>query len=133
MLRISAVAVALSLIGGSALAEDAGPFDKWLSPDSAPCVSLSELKKDGAKIVKLTPDQFQFARALYVAIPPVSRKLPPAETAVEAMAGGAVMVALVTGDGDVARTCARFLAPDFIKTMLDDVATGSTGTVGQPL
>jgi hypothetical protein len=65
----------------------------------------------------LTPDQFQFMRALYIAIPPISRKLPPGDHAVMASSGGAVMVALVA-DG---QACARFLAPDFIQAMLVQV------------
>ena len=41
----------------------------------------------------------------------------------------AVMVALVA-DG---QACARFLAPDFIKTMLVEVGQGMTVGVGTPL
>jgi hypothetical protein len=46
-----------------------------------------------------------------------------------ASSGGAVLVALVT-DG---QACARFLAPDFIKTMLIEVGQGMTVGVGTPL
>jgi len=58
-------------------------------------------------VTDLTPEQFQFVRALYVAIPPISQKLPPGDHAVMASSGGAVMVALVADD----QACARFLAP----------------------
>jgi len=77
----------------------------------------------------LTPDQFQFVRALYIAIPPISRKLPPGDHAVMASSGGAVMVALVADD----QACARFLAPDFIQAMLAQVGQGMTVGLGTPL
>jgi hypothetical protein len=76
-----------------------------------------------------TPEQFQFARALYVAIPPISRELPPGDSAVVASAGGKAMVALVA-DG---KACARFLAPDFILSMLAQVGKGQNGTLGEPI
>jgi hypothetical protein len=82
-----------------------------------------------ATLTDLTPEQFQFARALYIAIPPISRKLPPGDHAIMASAGGAVMVALVADD----QACARFLAPDFVKTMLVEIGRGMTVEVGTPL
>ena len=107
---------------------DAGAFDKWLSPDAPECVPVSAIKSV-ATLTDLTPEQFQFVRALYIAIPPISRKLPPGDHAIVASSGGAVMVALVA-DG---QACARFLAPDFIKTMLVEVGQGMTVGVGTPL
>ena len=107
---------------------DAGAFDKWLSPDAPECVPVSGIKSV-ATLTDLTPEQFQFVRALYIAIPPISRKLPPGDHAIMASSGGAVMVALVA-DG---QACARFLAPDFIKTMLVEVGQGMTVGVGTPL
>ena len=79
-----------------------------------------------SRLIKLTPEQFQFVRALYIAIPPISRELPPGDSAIVASAGGKAMVALVA-DG---RTCARFLAPDFILSMLVQVGKGENGTIG---
>jgi hypothetical protein len=69
-------------------------------------------------------EQFQFVRAHYVAIPPVSRTLPPGDQAVMARSGGAVMLAIVA-DG---QAYARFLAPDFIQAML--IQVGQRLTVG---
>ena len=66
--------------------------------------------------------------ALYVALPPVSRTLPPGDKAIMANSGDAVMLALVA-DG---QACARFLAPDFIKAMLIQVGMGETGHIGTP-
>jgi hypothetical protein len=82
-------------------------IDNWLKERSPTCVSVSEFKTVST-VIELTPDQFQFLRALYVGLPPVSRTLPPGE---QFVTGDAVMLALVA-DG---QACARFLAPDFIR------------------
>ena len=108
--------------------DDAGVFDKWLNPDAPECVPVSAFKSVST-VTDLTPEQFQFARALYVAIPPVSRELPPGDHAVMASSGGAAMVALVANG----QSCARFLAPDFIKTMLIQVGRGVTVAAGTPI
>src|SRR5271157_96507 len=85
---------------------DANVFDKWLNPGAPECVPVSAIQSV-SKVTDLTTEQFQFVRALYVALPPVSRKLPPGDHAVMASSRGSVMLALVA-DG---QTCARFLAP----------------------
>ena len=82
-----------------------------------------------SRLTKLTPEQFQFVRALYVAIPPVSRELPPGDSAVVASADGKAMIALVAGD----QACARFLAPDFVLSMLVEVGRGEVGMIGEPI
>ncbi len=106
----------------------AGVFDQWLKPNAAECVPVSDIASV-SRLTKLTPEQFQFVRALYIAIPPVSRELPPGDSAIVASADGKAMVALVA-DG---RTCARFLAPDFILSMLVQVGRGETGKIGEPI
>jgi hypothetical protein len=106
----------------------AGVFGQWLKPDAPECVPVSEIGSVSRRI-KLTPEQFQFVRALYIAIPPVSRQLPPGDSAVVASADGRAMVALVS-DGV---TCARFLAPDFILSMLVQVGRGENGTAGEAI
>jgi hypothetical protein len=113
-----------------ALAGDDGAdvFDKWLSADAPECVPISAVKSVST-VKDLTPEQFQFVRALYVAIPPISRKLPPGDRAVMASSGGAVMLALVA----IGQACARLLAPDFIQTMLAQVGQGTTIELGTPL
>jgi hypothetical protein len=103
--------------------DDANVFDKWLNPGAPDCVPVSALQSV-SKVTDLTAEQFQFVRALYVALPPVSQKLPPGNDAVMASSGGSVMLALVA-DG---QACARFLAPDFIQAMLGQV--GQHITVG---
>ncbi|THD48197.1 MAG: hypothetical protein E7774_03545 [Bradyrhizobium sp.] len=81
-----------------------------------------------AKPIRLTPEQFQFVRALFVALPPMSRALPPGDHAIMAQADGQTLLALV-GD-DV--SCARFLAPDFVLSMVMQVGQGATAQIGEP-
>ena len=79
VMRLAVFGAALStalLSASCANAQDAGVFDKWLSQDAPQCVPVSEFKAVST-VTELTPAQFQFVRALYVALPPVSRKLPP--------------------------------------------------------
>jgi hypothetical protein len=106
-------------------AEQAGVFGRWLSPHAPECVPISDIGSV-SHVTKLTPEQFQFVRALYIAIPPISRQLPPGDSAVVAVADGKAMIALVA-DG---QSCARFLAPDFVLSMLVQVGRGENGTVG---
>jgi hypothetical protein len=108
--------------------DDASVFDKWLDPSGPKCVPVSAIQSV-SKVTDLTAEQFQFVRALYVAIPPVSRTLPPGDHAVMASSDGAVMLALVA-DG---QACARFLAPDFIQAMLTQVGQRLTVGLGTPL
>jgi hypothetical protein len=103
-------------------------FDKWLNASAPECVPVSVLQSV-SKVTDLTAEQFQFVRALYVAIPPVSRTLPPGDRAVMASSGGSVMLALVA-DG---QACARFLAPDFIQAMLLQVGLRVTVGLGTPI
>jgi hypothetical protein len=131
MKRLIAAALAAGCLFTSTSAfagDDPGVFDKWLDPDAPECVPVSALQSV-SRLTDLTAEQFQFVRALYVAIPPVSRTLPPGESAVMASSGGSVMLALVA-DG---QACARFLAPDFIQVMLAQVGQRVTLGLGTPL
>src|SRR5271170_758477 len=73
MKRFIAAALAASCFVSSApvFATDGGPgvFDKWLNPDAPECVPVSAFKSVST-VTDLTQEQFQFARALYIAIPP---------------------------------------------------------------
>ncbi len=108
--------------------QEAGVFSQFLTSDAPQCVAVSRISLV-AHLTKLTPAQFQFVRALYIAIPPISRALPPGDSAVVASANGHSMIALVSGG----ETCARFLAPDFILSMLSQVGKGESVAVGQPI
>lgn len=108
--------------------QEAGVFSQWLSTDAPQCVAVSKIGSV-SHLTKLTREQFQFVRALYIAIPPISRALPPGDSAVIASANGHSMVALVSGG----ETCARFLAPDFVLSMLTQVGKGETEAAGDPI
>jgi len=105
-----------------------GAFDRWLDQQAPECVPVSAIKSVST-VTDLTSEQFQFVRALYVALPPVSRTLPPGDHAIMATSGGSVMLALVSGT----QACARFLAPDFVQSMLIQVGKGITVGLGTPL
>jgi hypothetical protein len=132
MKRFIAAAIAagclVSFVPAWADGGDQGAFDKWLNPDAPECVPMSAIRSV-ARVKELTREQFQFVRALYVAIPPVSRTLPPGDRAVMASSGSSVMLALVADD----KACARMLAPDFIQTMLAQVGQGTVVQLGTPL
>jgi hypothetical protein len=106
--------------------QEAGVFSQWLSPDAPQCVAVSKIGSV-AHLTRLTHEQFQFVRALYIAIPPISRALPPGDSAMIASANGHSMVALVSGG----EACARFLAPDFVLSMLTQVGKGEAA--GDPI
>ena len=132
MKRLIAAALAAGCLTSSipvfAGDENPGAFDKWLDPGAPQCVPVSAIQSV-SKVTDLTADQFQFVRALYIAIPPVSRTLPHGDHAIMASSGGAVMLALVAGN----QACARFLAPDFIQAMLIQVGERVTVGLGTPL
>jgi hypothetical protein len=68
----SAALSTVLLSGVCAHSQEAGVFDKWLNERSPTCVPVSEFKTVST-VIELTPEQFEFVRALYVALPPVSR------------------------------------------------------------
>ncbi len=109
-------------------AENPGVFEKFLNARAPECVPVSAFNSMST-VTELSPAQFQFVRALYVALPPVSRTLPPGDRAVKASVGRTAMLAIIA-DG---QACARFLAPDFILAMLDEVGEGTIHHVGTPV
>jgi hypothetical protein len=127
---VAALAAGCLVSSSAAFAGDgsAGVFDRWLNQEAPECVPVSAIKSVST-VTDLTPEQFQFVRALYIALPPISRTLPPGDHAVMASSGGSVMLALVANG----QACARFLAPDFIKTMLIQVGKGMTVGLGTPV
>jgi len=116
-----------SLATAGAQAEDSEPFAKWVDKNAPQCVAVSDFASV-SKTIQLTPEQFEFVRALYVATPPVSKTLPPGDHAVLAIASNQAMLALVSDNV----SCARFLAPDFIVAMLIQVGAGGTSKIGDP-
>jgi hypothetical protein len=53
--------------------QQAGVFSQWLDPQAPQCVAVSAIISV-SHLTTLTHEQFQFVRALYVAIPPISRR-----------------------------------------------------------
>ena len=80
--------------------------------------------------VPLNGDQFQFVRALFVAIPPLSGELPPGDHAALFLDGAnrAVMVGIMDGNS----VCARFAAPDFLVNLIIKVGKGEVARAGRP-
>jgi hypothetical protein len=99
-------------------------------PGGAACHPLSDLvaflDRAGGRLVQLKPEQFQFARGVYVAAPPVSTSLPPGDRG--AMAVGDDRSELFFIDGDVASDAGALPPP--LRQMLIDVGAGKITHVG---
>src|ERR1700733_7973801 len=104
------------------LSSPAPAFAEWLSDDQPECIPLGEVNKAADGSVPLNGDQFQFVRALFVAIPPVSDELPPGDRAALFLDGAnkAVMVGIIDRDW----VCARFAAPDSLVNLIIEVGKG---------
>src|ERR1700729_1736518 len=101
---------------------EAGAFAEWLSGDQPECIPLGAVAKAADDSVPLNGDQFQFVRALFVAIPPVSDELPPGDRAALFLDGAskAVMVGIIDRDW----VCARFTAPASLVNLIIEVGKG---------
>lgn len=121
MKRILAAALLIAL-GTPALAEGSGAFAPFLSPDSKECVPVSAIEKVAKSTKALKTPTMRFVQALYVAVPPISKKLPPGDSA-ELSIGpdGEVIVFLI----DDRMSCARMLSPPFITEMIQQVDDGA--------
>ena len=95
------------------------------------CVRMDDVRAVGAT-VQLTPDQFQFVRAFYMAVPPVSHELPPGDKAFLAKGPEGVAVLGLYGDDD-GQVCAVLPAIDWLEKLVDQVGRGETGKRGEPL
>jgi hypothetical protein len=82
---------------------EAGAFDERLSGDQPECIPLGAVNKTADGSVPLNGDQFQFVRALFVAIPPVSDQLPPGDRAALFLDGALVNLIIEVGKGEVVR------------------------------
>lgn len=120
--------VILLSAGGASHAQSPPPsvFDAFLT-GSASCVPVAPVEKLGA-VVKLSKEQFRFAEALYVALPPISKALPPGDAG-ELIGGedGTAILLLVDGD----QSCARFQVPDFMLKIFNDISSGKVEHVGK--
>jgi hypothetical protein len=131
MRTLPKILAALAFLSSPALAfAEAGAFAEWLSGDQPECIPLGAVTKAADGSVPLNGDQFQFVRALFVAIPPVSDDLPPGDRAALFLDGAnkAVMVGIIDRDW----VCARFTAPDSLVNLIIEVGKGEVVRAGQP-
>ena len=77
-LLLIAIAAIPLLAAPASRADTANPISKLFGPNAPECVTVAELRSY-AKTTQLTPEQFQFARALFIAMPPISHQLPPGD------------------------------------------------------
>jgi hypothetical protein len=107
---------------------EAGDFAEWLSGDQPECIPLGAVNKAADGSVALNGDQFQFVRALFVAIPPVSDELPRGDRAALFLDGAnkAVIVGIIDRDW----VCARFTAPDSLVNLIIEVGKGEVVRAG---
>ena len=94
------------------------------------CVRIADVRAIGAT-VQLTPEQFQFVRAFWMAISPASQELPPGDKAFLAKEpDGIAVLGLFDDAGQV---CAVFPATDWLERVVDEVGRGETGKLGQAM
>jgi hypothetical protein len=93
------------------------------------CVRMDDVRAVGATAT-LTPEQFEFVRAFYMAVPPVSHELLPGSKAFLVKGPDATVAGLYDDDGAV---CAVFEATDWLERLIDEVGRGATGRRGDPL
>ena len=94
------------------------------------CVGIDDVRAIG-DTVQLTPEQFQFVRAFWMAIPPASRELPPGDKAFLAREpDGFAILGLFDEGGQV---CAVFPATGWLEHVVDEVGRGETGKLGQAM
>lgn len=125
MLLAGAMALALF---GAAPGRAENSFETLFAPLSkGGCVAMSDVRSAGA-VVELAPELFQFVRAFYMEIPPVSHQFPPGDKAFYAKdASGVGVFGLFDGDGHV---CAVFQSTDWLEKLIDEVGRGDSGQVG---
>jgi hypothetical protein len=127
---LSALALLSSAAPAFADNVKAGIFEEWLSGDQTQCIRFAAVNKAADGSVPLDGNQFQFVRALYIAIPPISGELPAGDHAALFLDGAnkAVMVGIMDGD----LVCARFAAPDFLVNLIIEVGKGEIVHTGRP-
>jgi hypothetical protein len=94
------------------------------------CVTIDAVRTVGMT-TQLTPEQFQFVRAFWMAIPPTTPELPPGDKAFLAKDSNGVAVFGLFDDGG--QVCAVFQATDWIERVVNQVGRGETGKLGQAM
>jgi hypothetical protein len=129
-LTLSALAVASFCTSASAAGKPKTLEELLVPLTHGACVNIDDVRAIGAT-VQLTPEQFQFVRAFWMAIPPTSRELPPGDKAFLAKEPDGVTVLGLFDDGG--QVCAVFPATDWLERVVDEVGRGETGKLGQAM
>ena len=133
MVKVAISVVALALMGGSAVASE-NETPQSLAELFAPiangdCIAVKKARAATA-FVQLTPEQFQFVRAFWMATPPLSRELPPGDKAFRAKdRDGDTVFGLYDDD----QICSVIPAPDWLQHIIDEVGSGDVGKRGSDL
>jgi hypothetical protein len=129
MSRMFLYAVLIAL-ASPALADEAAPRPDSPVSSDIKCYPLADIRRfvDGAggALVQLTPEQFQFARGLFVGAPPVSTALPPGDRALMGVVNDRVGILFIDGD----KACDGGVLPPTLRQMLLDVGAGKVNHDG---
>jgi hypothetical protein len=107
---------------------DYGAFEPFLQENSAQCVPVAAIEKAADRTETLNEGAFRFVQALYLAVPPVSRDMPPGDHAAMATdKQGHVIVYLIDG----IQTCARLALPPFLAPIVEQVERREYAHVGK--
>jgi hypothetical protein len=112
---------------------DPGMFGPILDPQAPECLPLQGIMdKIQPEKILMNNDQFQSLRAMYVVLPPPSKKLPPGNHAY-LLKKDSVTIAVLVGNGAKGEeTCARFMLPNFLIDLLVQIGEGRNEQIGDP-
>jgi hypothetical protein len=75
-MKFACLAAGLALLAGAAHAQQPDAFDALVADGAPRCVPMAVIKQIADGVETLDANQFQFVRALYIALPPMSPHLP---------------------------------------------------------
>ncbi|HXZ17275.1 MAG TPA: hypothetical protein VEH77_15150 [Roseiarcus sp.] len=116
--------LALALFLSFPIAGLAASLDDVLGQDAGDCVAMARVRPHVTHSETLSSTQFEFVRAFYMAIPPLSHELPIGDHAEIVTDGDVVGVVLIDSDSD--QTCARFQITPWLLKAIKDVGRGRT-------
>lgn len=113
-----------------AAAQHSSAFDRFLSAASPSCVPVAEIEAVSVAFTPLNDVASAFVAAFYIAIPPISKELPPGRRGELARDASGQTLAFIT---DGSQTCARFLAPPFLLKIIEQEQLGVASHAGEGL
>lgn len=120
-MRKTAFLLAAFLASPAAAQQPPSVFDPILGAGAQNCVAVEDIAKLSVQVKQLSDAQFEFIRAAFIFMPPVSHELPPGNVAYVAKGSDGTIMAGLWGDG---QSCARFLVPPFVLKMIEAVGNG---------